>query len=276
MPLKAHIIELRNRLIIAAIGVVLGAVAGWFLYDPVFYILQQPIQEVAAARGNTADVNFQSVGAAFDMKLKVSLFIGAIVSSPVWIYEIWAFVTPGLTKKERGYTLGFMGAAIPLFLLGSVASFFALPNAVKGLTSFTPKGASNIINAQDYLSFVMMIVLMFGIAFVIPVIVVALNMVGILSAKTLVKGWRIIIILTLLFSAIATPTPDAVSMFFLAVPMLVLFVIAWVICAANDRRRKRKAIAEGTWVDPDADDDLDEYDADDADAGRNDPDAKRE
>lgn len=263
MPLKAHIIELRNRLIIAAVGIVAGAVAGWFLYDPVFTLLQQPIVEISAARGNTADINFQSVGAAFDMKLRVSLFIGAIVSSPIWIYELWAFITPGLTKRERGYTFGFMGAAIPLFLIGSVASFFALPNAVKGLTSFTPKGASNIINAQEYLSFVMMIVLMFGIAFVIPVVVVALNMVGILSAKNLLKGWRIIIIVTLLFSAIATPAPDAVSMFFLAVPMLALFAVAWVICSWNDRRRKRRAIAEGTWVDPDEPDDEDAVSEDD-------------
>lgn len=265
MPLKAHIVELRNRLIIAAIGVVLGGVAGWFLYDPVFTLLQQPIQEIAVSRGNSAEVNFQSVGAAFDMKLRVSLFIGAIVSSPVWIYEIGAFIMPGLTKKERGYTFAFMGAAIPLFLLGSVASFFALPNAVKGLTSFTPKGASNIINAQDYLSFVMMIVLMFGIAFVIPVVVVALNLLGLLSAKTLLKGWRIIIVVTLLFSAIATPAPDAVSMFYLAVPMLALFAVAWLICLWNDGRRKRKAIAEGTWVDPDddeADDDAERADPD--------------
>lgn len=253
MPLKAHLIELRNRLIIAAIGIVLGGVAGWFLYDPVFYILQQPIQHIAEARGNTADVNFQSVGSAFDMKIKVSLFIGVFISAPVWLFEIWGFINPGLTKREKRYSLGYMGAALPLFIAGASAAFFAMPNAVRALTSFTPEGASNIINASEYLSFVMMIVLMFGIAFVIPVVVVALNMLGILSAKRLLKSWRIVVLVTFIFSAIATPTPDATSMFFLAVPMLALFTIAWVVCQLNDTRRKRKAIADGTYVDPDED-----------------------
>src|SRR5690606_30735932 len=106
----------------------------------------------------------------FDLKVKVSLFIGAFVSSPMWLYQVWAFVVPGLTRREKRYTLGFLAAAIPLFLAGTGLAFFALPNAIRALTAFTPTGASNFIQADQYLSFVMLIILVFGVAFVLPVL----------------------------------------------------------------------------------------------------------
>ncbi|WGW13621.1 twin-arginine translocase subunit TatC [Saxibacter everestensis] len=252
MPLKGHLIELRNRLIIAAVAIVLGGVAGWFLYDVVFEILQRPVLEVGGREGRNAEVNFAGVASAFDMKIKMSLFIGIIITSPVWLYQVWAFVTPGLTKKERRFSLSFLAAAVPLFLGGASLAFFALPNAVKALTEFTPSGASNIIPAQDYLTFVMVIILVFGLAFVLPVIMVGLNLMGILTAKRILKSWRIIVLIVFTFAAVATPSPDALSMFFLVLPMLLLFMLAWGVCVLGDKRRKARAIADGTWV-PDED-----------------------
>ncbi|SMY02068.1 twin-arginine translocase subunit TatC [Brevibacterium sp. 239c] len=251
MPVVGHLIELRNRALVAAIAIALGAVAGWFLYDPVLDILQEPIRSIRASGDRTAEINFAGVASPFDLKIKLSFFIGIFLSCPIWLYEIWAFIVPGLTKKEKLYSVGFLGAAIPLFLAGSTMAFFALPNAVKALTSFTPAGGTNIIPAQDYLSFVMVIIVVFGLAFVLPVLMVGLNMMGILSAVRIQKSWRIIVMLVFLFAAIATPTPDAMSMFFLVIPMMTLFCLAWVICVFNDRRRKKRLIAQGLWVDPD-------------------------
>lgn len=251
MPVLGHLIELRNRLIISAIAIVLGAVAGWFLYDPVLDILQEPIRSINESTGRNAEINFAGVASPFDMKVKLSVFIGFFLSCPIWLYQVWAFVVPGLTKKEKRYSFGFLGAAIPLFLAGSVMAFFALPNAVKALTSFTPEGASNIIPAQDYLTFVMIIIVVFGLAFVLPVLMVGLNMLGILSATTIRKSWRVIVLLVFVFAAIATPTPDAMSMFFLVIPMITLFCLAWVVCYLGDRARKKKLVAQGLWVDPD-------------------------
>ncbi|WP_236863383.1 twin-arginine translocase subunit TatC [Brevibacterium daeguense] len=250
MPLAAHLIELRNRLIICIIALALAAIGGWFLYDPVLMLLQAPIMDVAAQEGRVAEVNFAGVASPFDMKVKVSLFIGFFISSPVWLYQLWAFVVPGLTKNEKRYSVGFLAAAIPLFLAGAFLASYALPNAVRTLTAFTPEGATNIIPAQDYLSFVMLIVVVFGLAFVLPVLMVGLNLIGILSADTIRRSWRWIVVIVFAFAAIATPTPDGISMFFLVIPMLLLFVLAWVLCWLGDRRRKRKMIAEGTWVDP--------------------------
>jgi sec-independent protein translocase protein TatC len=254
MPLKAHLIELRNRLIVAAIALLLGSVAGWLLYDFVFNLLQQPILKISAQEGREATLNFQGVASAFDLKIKVSIFIGFILASPVWLYEIWAFVTPGLSKNERRYSFGFLGTAIPLFLVGSSLAWFALPNAVRTLTEFTPAGAANIIPADQYFTFVMLLIVVFGIAFVLPVLMVGLNMIGILSSKMILKSWRVIVLIVFVFGAIATPAPDALSMFFLVIPMLALFSAAWGICVLNDRRKKARAIADGTYV-PDEDDD---------------------
>jgi sec-independent protein translocase protein TatC len=253
MPLSAHLIEFRNRMIICAVALVLAAIGGWFLYDPVLAILQLPVEEIAAQDGRIAELNYAGIASPFDMKIKVSLFIGLILSSPVWIQQLWAFIVPGLTKTEKRYTLGFVLVSIPLFLGGACLAFFALPNAVRALTAFTPEGASNIIPAQEYLSFVMIIIVVFGLAFVLPVIMVGLNMLGILSADRIRKSWRIVVLIVFVFAAIATPAPDAISMFFLVIPMLALFFAAWIVCLLGDRRRKRKLIREGLWVDPEED-----------------------
>lgn len=250
MPLAGHLVELRNRLLVSIIALGLGACVGWFLYDPVLQFLQAPVMEVSAQDGRVAEVNFAGVASPFDMKLKVSVFIGFFITSPIWLYQLWAFVMPGLTKREKRYSIGFLAAAIPLFLGGAALASFALPNAVRTLTAFTPEGATNIIPAQDYLNFVMLIIVVFGIAFVLPVLMVGLNMLGILSAATIRRSWRWIIVLIFAFAAIATPTPDAISMFFLVIPMAGLFVLAWVLCWLGDRRRRARMIAEGTWEDP--------------------------
>lgn len=250
MPLAAHLKELRNRIVVAGIAIALGAVAGWFLYDPVLQLLQQPLYDISAEQGRVAELNYAGVVSPFDMKVKVSLFIGVMVSSPVWLWQIWGFVVPGLTKTEKRYSVGFILAAVPLFLAGAALAFFALPNAVKALTGFTPTGAANIVPANEYLSFVMILIVVFGVAFVLPVLMVGLNMLGILSAYRIARSWRILVLLIFIFAAMATPAPDALSMFFLVIPMSVLFFFSYLLCLLNDRRRKKRAIADGTWVDP--------------------------
>lgn len=250
MPLRQHLRELRNRLIIVAVALLLGSVVGWIVYDPVLQILQGPIDQVAGESGRVAELNFAGVVSPFDLKIKVAVFIGVIISSPIWLLQLWLFILPGLTRREVRYTIGFLAAAVPLFLGGAALAFWALPNAVTALTDFTPTGASNIIPANEYLTFVMLVIVVFGLAFVLPVLMVGLNFLGILSAERILKSWRIIVMLAFIFAAIATPAPDALSMFFLVVPMLVLFSLSWVVCVFHDRRRKRRMIADGTWEDP--------------------------
>jgi sec-independent protein translocase protein TatC len=245
MPLREHLRELRQRLIKAGIAIILAAVVGWFLYPPVFDALMRPLLDVARDNPDRfVKVNFGQVASPFNLQLKMSFYLGFVLSSPIWLYQLWAFIVPGLTKREKRYAMSFVGAGVPLFLAGIGLAWLVLPNAIKFLTEFTPKGAANIIIADDYLTFVLRIMLAFGIAFIVPLLLVALNMAGILSARTLGKGWRIAVFLTFLFAAIASPTPDAGSMLALAFPMTGLYVLAWFIAWLNDRRRARQAAAD--------------------------------
>jgi sec-independent protein translocase protein TatC len=249
MPLREHLRELRNRLLKAGVAILVGAVIGWFLYPPVFEALMRPIYEIARAHPDRfVSVNFAQVSSPFNLQLKLSFYIGFVISSPIWLYQLWAFIVPGLTRREKRYSLGFVAVAVPLFLTGLGLAWLVLPNAVRFLTEFTPKGGSNIIVADDYLTFVLRIMLAFGLAFVTPLLLVALNLVGILSARALAKGWRVAVFLCFLFAAIASPTPDAGSMLALAFPMVALYLIAVGIAFLNDRRKATRAAAEG-WGD---------------------------
>lgn len=236
MPLREHLRELRRRVLRAALAVVAGAVIGWFLYDPLFDALQRPLAE-ASARGHHAEVNFSKIGGAFNFKIEISFYVGIILASPVWLYQLWAFIVPGLTRREKRYALGFVGVAVPLFLSGLYLAWLVLPNAVRFLTDFTPTNAVNYITADEYLTFVTKIMIAFGVAFLIPILLVALNLVGVVSARTLLHGWRVAVFLCFLFAAIASPSPDAWSMIALAAPMVGLFFAAVGIAWAIDRRR---------------------------------------
>jgi sec-independent protein translocase protein TatC len=240
MALKEHIKEFRNRLIVSGIAILLGAIGGWFLYDPVMVAVQQPLIEISSVEGRRAEINYGSVGSPFDLKIQVSLFLGFLVSSPVWIYQIWAFITPGLKQKERRYTLGFMLAAVPLFLLGIYFGWIVLPEIVKVLTMFTPVGGVNQILATDYLTFVMRMFLSLGVAFLLPVVLVGINFAGLVSGKQVIKSWRIVVFVVCVVAAMAAPGPDAMSMFLLAGPLLALFFVAVGVCLLNDKRRARK------------------------------------
>jgi len=244
MPLRAHLIELRKRLGLAAIGLVLGAVLGWIVYPTVFEILQAPVVHLNQSRGQLIALNFGGVISAFDMQLKVSLFVGVLASSPWWVYQLWAFITPGLTRRERLVTVGFLASAVPLFLTGAFLAWWLLPKAVGLLTGFTPADATNLISAQEYLNFVMGMVLAFGAGFLLPVVMVGLTLVGVVAGRTWLAGWRVAVLLAFVFGAVATPTGDAISMLVLAIPITALYFVAVGITLRHDRRAAKRALEE--------------------------------
>ncbi len=234
-----HFRDLKRRLFLAALGIVLAAVVGWFLFDPVFQALQQPLLEAATKTDTTITVNFSGMATALDLRVKISLFIGLIVSSPWWIYQVWAFVTPGLNKKERVYTYVFVGASVPLFLGGAYFAWWVIPHAVDILTAFVPEGSTNLLAADTYFSFIMRLLIAFGLACAMPVLLVALNFVGILSAQSMLASWRWAVVVAFTFAAIMTPTPDALTMILVAMPIVVLFFAAVGVATVHDRREAR-------------------------------------
>jgi sec-independent protein translocase protein TatC len=248
MTLGDHLLELRKRLYIAAAAILVGMVGGWFVADFLLDVLRGPIYTIAEAQNRVATLNYDGISSAFDLKLQIALTIGIVATSPIWLYQIWAFFMPGLTRREIKYTLGFFLSAIPLFLLGCWAGFTVFPHIVELMTSFAPSQDSAIITAKTYFDFVLKLVLVVGVAFVLPVFLVLLNFAGVISAKRILKSWRVAILLIVLFTAIATPAADILSMFMLAIPMVVLYFTAAGIAWLHDRRKAKRVKA--TLVDP--------------------------
>lgn len=249
MSLGQHLIELRKRLFRAAIGVLLGAIGGFFLADFVWDALREPITQIALAQNRDAVLTYTDITSAFDLKMQIAIYVGLLISSPVWLYQVFAFLVPGLTGREKRYTFGFFFSAVPLFLAGCYAGWYVLPHVVVLLTGFAPPQDAAFIEARQYLNFVLKLVLAVGIAFVLPVFLVLLNFIGIVSAKAILKGWRIAILLITIFTAIATPAADVMSMFLLAIPMVILYFVAVGISFWHDAwvaRRARKLDAEVT------------------------------
>ena len=240
MSLGSHLKELRVRLSWSAGFLVVGTVIGWYLFEPVFKLLQAPLLEVTKARGIEAVVNFGTVVSAFDLRIQVSIFLGVIITSPFWLYNLWAFVSPGLKTRERRFTLGFLFSSVPLFLAGAYIAWSSLPSFVIVLIGFTPEGSSNVINASDYILFAIRIVLVFGLAFVMPVLLVLMNFANLVSGRAILKGWRVAVLVIALVSALATPTADPMSMFLLMGPLAALYFIAVGIAVLNDKRRARR------------------------------------
>lgn len=234
MPLAGHVREARRRATRAAVALVAGVVAGYLLSEQILDLLRAPITEIAASRA--ASLNYDTVTSAFDLRLKIAVYAGIVLSSPVWLAELFAFVTPGLTRRERRYGLGFLAAAVPLFVAGCGVGYLLFPRMVHLLLGFSSSSDSTILTATYYVDFVLKFVIAIGVAFVLPVFVVLLNRLGIVSAATLRRGWRVIVVVIVLFSALVTPAADVLSMFFVAAPMAGLFGLALGIAQLHDAR----------------------------------------
>ncbi len=239
MPLLDHARELRNRVGLALLGVAIAAIGGWFLFDAAFAALQYPVERAVEMSGADVSINFSGVLTAIDMRVRVSIFLGAILASPWWLYQLWAFIAPGLKSREKWHIAGFLGSAIPLFGLGVWGGWLVLPQAIPLLTDFVPEGASNLIDAQVYLSFVMNIMIAFGLTMVVPVVMVALMWLRVVSPRQWLHAWRWAVVVVLIIAALVTPTPDVVSMFVVAVPMGALYFLAIAVGSLAERRPRK-------------------------------------
>jgi sec-independent protein translocase protein TatC len=245
MSLGDHLRELRRRFVISAIAIAVGSVLGWVAYQPLFDAIMEPLRKLARERHGLVNINFGGITQPFTVQLQVALFVGVIVASPVWLFQVWGFIVPGLTKREKRTSMAFIGAAVPLFLLGCLLAARTVPHAVEILLGFTPEGAANLPDAALYLTFVTRFILAFGLAFLLPVFLVGLNVAHVLPARIMLKGWRIAVLLIFVFAAMMTPTPDAWTMLVLAFPMVGFFFSAVGVSTLLDRRRARR---EPDWV----------------------------
>ncbi|CAB4862589.1 unannotated protein [freshwater metagenome] len=240
MSLGQHLVEFRGRLVTAALAILIASIGGFLIADVVWSLLAAPLMDVAHNSERVAQINYTSISEAFDTKISIALTIGIVVASPIWLWQIWAFITPALMRREKRFAFGFLLTAIPLFLLGCGTGWWLFPHVVELMTSFAPDGSTTLLTAKYYLDFSIKFVIAIGVGFDLPVFLVLLNFMGVLSARSIIKGWRWAIVGITTFTALATPAADVVSMFLLAIPMLVLYFLAALISWIHDRRNARK------------------------------------
>jgi sec-independent protein translocase protein TatC len=250
MTLFEHLRELRYRLIVSILAIIVGMVVAWFFRYDLLDILQRPyFQAIAALKAKHPDANTSLVNinltSPLTLSLKVSALAGAIATAPIWLYQLWAFVVPGLLAKEKKWALVFIAAATPMFVGGVVVAYVVLPKAITVLLSFTQSGVTNLQDINAYLAFLLRLMLVFGIGFLIPLIVLMLNIVGVIKAKQMAKYRSLVIFATFVFGAVATPSTDPFSMLAVAAPMALLFLAAEVIAHILDRRKERQAALAG-------------------------------
>ncbi|MGW0937308.1 twin-arginine translocase subunit TatC [Streptomyces sp. NPDC002666] len=264
MPLADHLRELRNRLLIAVVAViVITSITAFFYQDLIDFLIRPILESVGCTDGQKkqangrpcAEMTVNGLVAPFSIALKVSLMAGVLFSTPVWLYQLWAFLAPGLHRNEKKYALSFVGAGVPLFCVGAALAYILMPQTAAVLLDFTPDNTTNLLPVDDYLDIVTRMVIVFGLAFELPLLLVLLNFTGVLTAKRLGSWWRAMIMGITVFAAVATPTGDPLTMVVLAAPIVLLYFLALGICVVNDRRKRRE--------NPDAD--LDDDEASDLD-----------
>jgi sec-independent protein translocase protein TatC len=252
MTLFEHLREFQSRLFKSALAILAASGLAWFFYDQLFALITAPFMDVVAeakASGRDVVLAVNGVTDAFTLQLQVVLISGVVIALPIWLYQLWRFLAPGLKGTERRWAYGFVFSATPLFLLGTVIAYKSMPSLLHLLLGFTPTNVANIININTYLAFTIQLMLFFGIGAIIPAIFVMLNFAGILSGERLLKSWRWLVIGVLTFAAVATPSTDPVSMMVVAAPFMIIVAIAVMIMLVNDRRRARKAARSRVWAD---------------------------
>jgi len=268
MPLAEHLRELRNRLAKAMLVIVVITVVAAFFYNDIINLITRPIldsvgcdrsfSELAQSSKSTApcaEITINGLLAPFTLALKVSLMAGVVFASPVWLYQLWAFIAPGLHRHERKYAYAFVGTGAPLFMVGAYFAYTVLPTTAKVLIGFTPGGTSNLLPLDDLLDLVLRMVLVFGLSFELPLLLVFLNLIGMITGKRMLGWWRGMIMGITVFAAVATPSTDPLTMLALAAPIWVLYFCAVLFSLVNDKRRSRRE-AEGPEDDEASDLDL--------------------
>lgn len=246
MALSDHLRELRARILKSALAVLLAFGIALFFFDPLFQLVLDPYLAAQEQLEDGATVATTSGAAGgFLLYLKLCGLAALIGSSPIWLYQLWAFILPGLHRNERKWTGIFAVIAGPLFVAGIVLGYVTLPKGLEILIGLNPDELTNLVEFNEYLTFFSRTLLGFGIAFEIPVFVVLLNLAGVVKGKSLGAHRPWIIVGSFIFAAVMTPSGDPFTMSFMAVPMVILFFISEIIARFNDRRRDKKAINAG-------------------------------
>jgi sec-independent protein translocase protein TatC len=251
MSLGDHLRELRYRFIVAAAAIIVTSCVAAVWYNQLYLVVMRPyliaVDMLKASNPNlTASTVISGVGTPIMLALQVCVVAGLILASPIWLYQLWAFIVPALMANEKRYAMYFLGAAIPLFLFGVLVGYLIMPQGISVMLSFTPSSIpiTNLLEVNDFLKLQLQLMVIFGLGFLMPVVVVGINLIGLVSSAQLGKARTFVIFGTFVFGAAATPSTDPFSMLALALPMSLLYLGAEQVCRVSDRRKAKAAALE--------------------------------
>jgi len=253
MSLYDHLRELRYRVIVTVLAVVVTSSLCALWYRPILNFVMWPwdaalVQLKAWNPQVATQVVNRDISGPFMLALKVSLVAGVLAACPIWLYQLWKFIVPALLENEKRYARNFLSSSIPLFLFGCAVGYMVLPEGISVMLQFTPQGLG-IINQLDLNSFLaleLLLTLLFGVSFLLPVILVMLNLAGVVSGQQLKKARKFSIFGCFVFGAVATPSTDPFSMTALALPMAIMYVVAEVIARRHDAQKAKKVASDDT------------------------------
>jgi sec-independent protein translocase protein TatC len=249
MTLTEHLAELRTRIIRAGLAIVIGVVVMIAFYNPVLEFLAGPYTDLCAQKPDFCELTdgkfiFTGPLEGFSTRLTVSMYGGLVLALPVIMWQVWRFIVPALHAKEKKYAIPFIASTIVLFFLGGFVAYWTLEKALDFLISWAGQDVQATFRIAEYIKLVTLMVIAFGIAFEFPVLLVFLQLVGVLTPQTLIKGWRYAILIIFVIAAVITPSGDPYSMLALALPLSVFYLLSVLIGWLFQRRKRKREAAE--------------------------------
>jgi sec-independent protein translocase protein TatC len=243
MSLRDHLQELRRRILISALSIIAATIVAFIFHAHILHFLTRPYCDLPdhyRLVHNRCTLVVTGVLDPFTVTLKLSLYAGVVLASPVWLWQMWRFITPGLYSNEQRYAVVFVGSSVVLFALGGAFAYLTLSRGLRFLLGFATGGLASLLTFDSYLSYVTALVLVFAVSFEFPLLVVMLNLVGVLSYQRLRRWTRGVVFGIFAFAAVATPSQDPFTMLALAVPITLLYAGALLIAYVHDRRVARR------------------------------------
>jgi sec-independent protein translocase protein TatC len=241
MSMMGHLGELRDRLIVSGLAFVVLSIVAFVFYEPILELFKDPLCEVPPdlLGDQGCELTFFNATGGFNFRLKLTALVGLAAASPVWMYEIYAFVTPALTPKEKRYTIPFLVTAVTLFAIGGVIAYYAMPTGLRFLLAIGGEGLNPLLGAEEYLNFVGFMLLGFAVAFELPLILFFLGLAGAVTIEQLKKQRRVAVVAIVALAALVTPSQDPYTLLLLAAPLYLLYEATIIVLRVVKRKRAK-------------------------------------
>ena len=244
MDLTGHLRELRGRMVFSLLAFLIVSTGAFFFYPALLELIRRPLCALDSSYlgPQGCDLIFTKVGGGFMFRLKVTALAGIFLASPVWLYQLWAFITPGLTAKEKKYAMPFLFTSVLLFLTGGTIAYLALPQGLRLLLTIGGEGLVAFLDAEKYLSFIGFMVLGFGVMFELPIFLFFLGLVGVLTTTQLRAQRKVALVGIVALAAVVTPSQDPYTLLALSIPLYLMYEMTIIALRLVDRGRAKRQL----------------------------------